>query len=139
ERALARRGDANPPPADPRSADGLGTAEHGARVPRSVLASLQSLSANTQITPPWGTSVLVPRNVSSRACIRCASTPQPDCTATYCTPSMANELGTPVTRELGVNFRSSAPVVASRAQKVRSLVPPRKTRPPPVVRIGPQF
>src|SRR5215831_16619325 len=44
---------------------------------------VQSLSANTQITPPWGTSVLVPRNVSSRACMRWASTPQPDCTATY--------------------------------------------------------
>src|SRR4030095_11886105 len=57
----------------------------------------------------------------------------------YCVPSMANELGTPVTPELVLNFQSSAPVLASNAQKLRSLVPPRKTRPPPVVRMGPQF
>src|SRR5438132_1018553 len=57
----------------------------------------------------------------------------------YCTPSTANELGTPVTPELVLNCQSCAPVLASNAQKLRSLVPPRNTRPPPVVRIGPQF
>src|SRR5207245_11387538 len=98
-----------------------------------------SLSANTHTTPPWGTSVLVPRKVSSRACIRWASMPQPDCTATYCTPSTANELGTPVIPEFVLYSQSGVPVLASNARKLRSLVPPRKTSPPPVVRIGPQF
>src|SRR5207244_2993714 len=79
------------------------------------------------------------RNTSVLLCIRWPSTPQPDCTAMYCTPSTANELGTPVIPELVLNFHSSAPVLASNAQKLRSLVPPRNTRPPPVVRIGPQF
>src|SRR4029453_8954730 len=50
-------------------------------------------TANTQITPPCGTSVFAPRISSSEFCIRCASTPQPDCTAMYCTPSTAKELG----------------------------------------------
>src|SRR6202008_997681 len=86
-----------------------------------------------------GTSVLVFRNVSRRACMRCASTPQPDWTATYCTPSTAYELGTPGMPGVVLTFHSSAPLLASNAQKLRSLVPPRNTRPPPVVRIGPQF
>src|SRR3989442_15667439 len=57
----------------------------------------------------------------------------------YCTPSIANELGTPVTPELVLNSQRSLPDLASNARKFRSLVPPRKTSPPPVVRIGPQF
>src|SRR6266850_5829178 len=72
------------------------------------------------------------------SCIRCASTPQPDCTATYCTPSTAKELGTPVMPELVLYSQTFAPVLASKARKARSLVPPMKTSPPPVVRIGPQ-
>src|SRR5262249_41747739 len=96
-------------------------------------------SAKTQITPPCGTSVFVPRAVSMRACMRCASTPQPDCTATYCLPSIANELGTPVTPELVLNSQSTFPFFASKARKFRSLVPPVKTRPPPVVSTGPQL
>src|SRR5206468_3972284 len=67
------------------------------------------------------------------------STPQPDCTATYCLPSTAKELGTPVTPELVVNSHSTAPVFASKARNFRSFVPPEKTRPPPVVSTGPQF
>src|SRR5262245_25371657 len=47
----------------------------------------QFLTANTQITPPWGTCVVVPMVWSRRAIIFCASTPQPACTAMYWTPS----------------------------------------------------
>src|SRR5439155_19580534 len=97
------------------------------------------LTAKTQITPPCGTSVLEPRMSSSAPCMRCASTPQPDCTATYCLPSTAKELGTPVTPELVVKSHSTAPVIASKARNFRSFVPPEKTRPPPVVSTGPQF
>src|SRR5262249_20634910 len=98
-----------------------------------------SRSANTQSTPPCGTSVFVPRTWPSRACIRCASTPHPDWTATYCTPSTAYVLGTPVMPELVLNSHRSAPVFASKAWKWRSFVPPAKTSPPPVVSTGPQF
>src|SRR6266852_4686054 len=71
--------------------------------------------------------------------MRCASTPQPDCTAMYCLPSRAKALGTPVTPELVVNSHNTAPVWASKARNFRSFVPPEKTRPPPVVNTGPQF
>src|SRR5262245_35801922 len=66
-----------------------------------------------QMTPPCGTSVLVPRAVSRDSCIRCASTPQPDGTAMSCTPSTANELGTPEMPELVRHCRPSvrAPLV----------------------------
>jgi len=57
----------------------------------------------------------------------------------YCTPSTENEVGTPVIPELVLNCQSFAPLLASKAWKLRSLVPPRKTSPPPVVRMGPQF
>src|SRR5437762_13201622 len=78
--------------------------------------------------------------MSSRApCIRCASTPQPDCTATYCTPSTAKELGTPVMPEFVRHCQSGSPVLPSNARKYRSLVPPAKTSPLPVVKIGPQL
>jgi hypothetical protein len=56
----------------------------------------------------------------------------------YCTPSTAKELGTPVTPELVLYSQSFPPVLASKARKPRSLVPPMNTSPPPVVRIGPQ-
>lgn len=45
-------------------------------------------SANTQITPPCGTCTSYPGMMPRRtSCLRSASTPQPDCTATYCLPS----------------------------------------------------
>src|SRR5205814_5677000 len=97
------------------------------------------LTAKTQITPPCGTSVLEPRMSSSAPCMRCASTPQPDCTATYCTPSTAKELGTPVMPEFVRHCQSGSPVLPSNARKYRSLVPPAKTSPLPVVKIGPQL
>ena len=64
---------------------------------------------------------------------------QPDCTAMYCTPSTANALGMPVTPELVFHSQSASPFLASNARNIRSLVPPMKTRPPPVVSTGPQF
>src|SRR5438874_1372045 len=70
--------------------------------------------------------------LSSAPCMRCASTPQPDCTAMYWTPSTAKELGTPVMPELVRHCHSGSPVFPSKARKNRSLVPPAKTRPPPV-------
>src|SRR5262249_41048383 len=82
----------------------------------------QSPRANPQMTPPCGTSVLVPKWVSIRACIRWASTPHPDCTATYCTPSTMYVLGTPVTPEFVLNSQRTAPDFASNARKFRSLV-----------------
>src|SRR5262245_44610085 len=89
----------------------------------------QSPSRNTHMTPPCGTSVFVPRNVSSRDCIRWASTPHPDCTAMYCTPSTMYELGTPVTPEFVLNSQSTAPVVALNARKFLSFAVAR--HPPP--------
>ena len=47
------------------------------------------LTANTQIDPPSGTSGNLPGNRAfRRPCIPRASMPQPDCTATYCLPSI---------------------------------------------------
>src|SRR5207302_8021607 len=98
------------------------------------------LTANTQIAPPSGTSGYWPGNTSfSCACMPAESTPQPDCTATYCLPSMANDVGWPMIPELVGNSHSSFPVVASNAWNFRSFVPPVNTRPPPVASIGPQF
>src|SRR4029077_16790580 len=68
-------------------------------------------------TPPCGTAVLVPRAVSSESCMRCASTPQPDWTAMYCTPSTAKELGTAVMPELVRHCHTRSPVLASKARK----------------------
>src|SRR6266850_7858651 len=73
------------------------------------------------------------------SCIRCASTPQPDCTATYCTPSTAKELGTPVMPEFVRHCHTGSPVLPSKARKYRSFVPPAKTSPLPVVSTGPQL
>ena len=42
--------------------------------------------------------------------MRCASTPQPDCTAIYCLPSTAKELGTAVIPELVPICHSTLPV-----------------------------
>ncbi len=102
----------------------------------------QRRSANTQITPPCGTIVSVPRARSMRAVMPCASTPQPDCTAMYCTPSTSNEVGTPVMPEFVRYCHSSSPVAASNAWKYRSFVPPREHEPagrrhdgPPVRRL----
>src|SRR6185312_10743672 len=70
-------------------------------------------TANTHTTPPCGTCTLVFIEVFRRPTIFCASTPQPDCTAMYCTPSIMYELGTPVTPELVLNSHNSFPVFAS--------------------------
>ena len=42
-----------------------------------------------------------------------------------------------MTPELVLYSQTFAPVLASKARKLRSFVPPMKTSPPPVVRIGP--
>src|SRR4029077_2434595 len=98
------------------------------------------LTANTQIAPPSGTSGYWPGNMPfSCACMPAESTPHPDCTAMYCLPSTANDVGWPMTPELVGNSHSSLPVAASNAWNLRSLVPPVNTRPPPVASIGPQF
>ena len=57
----------------------------------------------------------------------------------YCTPSTAKELGTAVMPEFVRHCHSGSPVFASKARKYRSLVPPAKTSPPPVVSTGPQL
>ncbi len=47
-------------------------------------------SANTHTTPPCGTCLRLASSLLLMApCIRWASTPHPDCTAMYCTPSTA--------------------------------------------------
>ena len=51
------------------------------------------------------------------ACMRWASTPQPDCTSTYCSPSPSNEVGTPVTPDGVAVSHSTLPLVASKARK----------------------
>src|SRR5690606_27442137 len=96
-------------------------------------------SANTHTAPPCGTSLDQPNCSAMRLCMRWASTPQPDCTATYCTPSTSKVVGTPVTPEFVLNSQRTSPVSASNARNILSLVPPMKTRPPAVVRTGPQF
>src|SRR4051794_41096136 len=54
-------------------------------------------SANTQIVPPSGTSGYLPGKIAfSRPCIERESMPHPDCTATYCRPSMAKVDGWPM-------------------------------------------
>ena len=46
-------------------------------------------SAKTQMTPPCGTTFSASKCVFTARCMPAASTPQPDCTATYCTPSIS--------------------------------------------------
>src|ERR1700730_6494918 len=88
--------------------------------------------------PPCGTNVLRP-NASKPACMRSASTPQPDCTAMYCSPSTSNDVGTPVTPEgVGVSH-STLPLLASKARNMRSSAPPVNTSLPPVVSSGAQI
>src|SRR3989338_10343937 len=65
--------------------------------------------------------------------------PNPDCTAMYCRPSTANDIGTPIMPEFVGVSQSNFPFFASNARNIRSLVPPENTSTPPVVRIGPQL
>src|SRR5689334_1406305 len=74
-----------------------------------------------------------------RDSIERASCPQPETTAMYCVPSTMNDDGGAYTPELVGYSHSTAPVAASYARSLRSLVPPLNTSPPPVVRIGPQL
>src|SRR5215472_6860740 len=57
----------------------------------------------------------------------------------YCLPSRENDVGWLVMPELVGNCHKSFPVLASKAWKYRSFVPPLNTRPPAVASIGPQF
>ena len=50
-----------------------------------------------------------------------------------------NDDGWPMMPELVGNSHNTAPLDASNARNIRSLVPPLKTSPPPVASIGPQF
>src|SRR5205809_5632390 len=98
------------------------------------------MTANTHTAPPCGTSGNSPgRPLFKTFCIPTGSTPHPDCTAMYCLPSIANDVGWLVMPELVGNCQRSFPVFASNAWKYRSLVPPLNTNPPDVASIGPQF
>src|SRR5204863_9523983 len=100
----------------------------------------QFFTAKTQIAPPSGTSGYSPGySAFNRALTPRASTPQPDCTATYCVPPTANVVGVPRTPELVGNSHSTFPFFASYARNNRSLVPPLNTSPPLVASIGPQL
>src|SRR5215831_7642725 len=57
----------------------------------------------------------------------------------YCLPSTENDVGWLVIPEFVGNCHSSLPVLASKAWKYRSFVPPLNTSPPAVASIGPQF
>ena len=65
----------------------------GAAFREAALHPPGCFNANTQITPPRGTSVRVPRNRSMWSCSRWALAPHPDCTAMYWRPSTANDVG----------------------------------------------
>src|SRR5437016_6677178 len=98
------------------------------------------LTANTHTAPPCGTSGNSPGRARFKTpCTPTGSTPQPDCTATYCLPSIMNDVGWPVMPEFVGNSQSSFPVFASNAWNMRSFVPPLKTSPPAVASMGPQF
>src|SRR4029077_2296276 len=96
-------------------------------------------TANTQTTPPCGTSFCHPTSSAMRPCFMAASTPQPDSTATYWTPSTVQAEGGAMTPEWVRKCQSCSPVVASKARNSRSLVPPPKTSPPAVVSSDPHI
>src|SRR5947208_8324842 len=96
-------------------------------------------TAKTQMTPPCGTSLGQPRRSPSRPCWNAGSTPQPDTTLMYWTPSTAKDDGGAMMPEFVVNCHNTFPLPASKARKFRSFVPPAKTSPPPVVRTPPQL
>src|SRR5262245_60218554 len=113
----------------------FGSNASGRRITR-----LGYLTANTHTAPPCGTSGNSPGRPRLRTpCTPAGSTPHPDCTAMYCFPSIAKDVGWLVIPELVGNCQSSFPDFASNAWKYLSLVPPLKTRPPAVASIGPQF
>ena len=65
---------------------------HSAKIARMMedpLALHSRARAKTHSTPPCGTWTVRPKALSSNSCLRWASTPQPDCTAIYWTPSIA--------------------------------------------------
>src|SRR5215831_4363512 len=105
----------------------------------SLLLRVHSDKPNTQITPPSGTSFFQPVRLLINPCWNAGSTPQPDTTATYCLPSIANDEGGAVMPELVPISHSTLPSFASNARNLRSLVPPANTRPPPVASIGPHI
>src|ERR1700756_2850256 len=74
-----------------------------------------------------------------RACILAGSTPQPDCTATYCLPSTWNDTGTAATPEIVGESQTNFPVLASNAGTMRSLLRPANSTSPPVASTGPQL
>src|SRR6202011_5937998 len=101
---------------------------------------LSYFTANTQITPPSGTSGKLPKDTPlMRDSIERASWPQPDTTATYCLPSSMNDDGGAKVREFVGNSHSAPPDAASNARNIGSLVPPLNTSPPPVASMAPQF
>jgi uncharacterized protein DUF1194 len=60
----------------------------GLKGPPRRLAYADYFTAKTQTEPPCGTLLLTPTlSLVSPSWMRCASTPQPDCTAMYCVPS----------------------------------------------------
>src|SRR5207249_6889260 len=72
------------------------------------------MTANTHTAPPCGTSGNSPgRPLFKTFCIPTGSTPHPDCTAMYCLPSIANDVGWLVMPELVGNCQRSFPVFAS--------------------------
>src|SRR5262245_64710562 len=108
-------------------------------VATDLLARAQSDKPNTQITPPSGTSFFQPVRLLIKPCWNAGSTPQPETTATYCLPSTANDDGGAVMPEFVPISHNTLPDFASNARNLRSLVPPAKIRPPPVVSSGPHI
>src|SRR5437016_3430484 len=89
--------------------EGIGRSTRGTRRTQEVQATscascvlyLCYLTANTQTAPPCGTSGNSPgRPRFSTPCMPTGSTPQPDCTAIYCLPSIEKDVGWLVMPEL---------------------------------------
>src|ERR1051326_2418060 len=92
------------------------------------------------MAPPCGTSGYLPGNSRlKRDCILAGSTPQPDCTATYCLPATWKDPGTAATPETVGTSHSILPFLASKARNIRSLVPPANSTSPPVASTGPHM
>ena len=82
-------------PASGRSPLFRGIFGHGDSTPRELRPNPRQSTANTHTEPPCGTSGNSHGcSIFSRACMRAASAPHPDCTAMYCLPSTSKETGT---------------------------------------------
>src|SRR3954454_10543020 len=74
---------------------------------RDALASL-----NTQSMPPWLKFFTMSATAPPQSG---TAPPQPELTATYCSPSCSQVIGEPTTPEPVLNFQTTSPVVSSTA------------------------